>query len=45
MFLKSFTVSVVLILPSLIGMQYQTVKTIKASKSLVKHIIHLLKIG
>ena len=43
MFLKSFTVAVVLILPTLIGMQYQTVKTIKAGKSLVKHIIHLLK--
>ena len=43
MFLKSFTVAVMLILPTLIGMQYQTVKTIKADKSLVKHIIHLLK--
>lgn len=39
MFFKSSTVTAMLILLALIGMQDKTVKTIKTSKSFVKHII------
>ena len=44
MFFKSSTVTVMLILPALIGMQDKTIKTIKTCESFVKHIIYLFKI-
>ena len=41
---KPLTVAKVLVLPTLIGVQYQTVKIVELDESLVQHIVHLFQI-
>ena len=41
---KALTIAEMLVLPALIGVKNKSVKAVKPSKSLVKHIVHLLHI-
>ena len=44
MFFKTFTVAVVLVLPSLIRMEYKSVKTVKPCERFIQHIVYLFHI-